>query len=276
MSFNTTNALVNKPIDYNDRVKIYIPKVSDICEDSTSYNASLQMFTRTTRELFVLHRYGDKLAKEYPTMLDLINEDELDVQMGKVLNNDKESEEKMSDIIIKSLSYWTKLPVVDMQIVNGIEDNYGFIKLSNGKIMHIGKEWIIDSKEFTHFSNYIKDIAGYKPPEQGPPEMTSDSVHKSWVNHYTNRMKMNNRKSITLTDKILSLSVETGMYKVDEILDMNIFVFNKVSEMSGLKEAYMVQLQQYISGNFKMNGSVRHWKQNIDKTSYVNSENNKK
>lgn len=108
MTFNPTNLILNKPIEYKDGVEIYAPKIRDIIDDNGMFNTATTMFTLKTRELFVRQREVDALEESFPTMFDLIKDSEMDKTVGVLFSGEKEPR-ALSDIIIDSLCYWTKL-----------------------------------------------------------------------------------------------------------------------------------------------------------------------
>lgn len=267
MTFNPTNLILNKPIEYKDGIEIYAPKIRDIIDDNGMFNTATTMFTLKTRELFVRQREVDALEQSFPTMFDLIKDSEMDETVGALFSGEKEPR-ALSDIIIDSLCYWTKL---ERDSVDEKGEPNGFFKTSKGKIIHVGKEWIIDTQEYERFSNYIKDIVGYKNPDDLAPPITSDNKHQAWLKLYDERMRKQKRKSITWADKVLMRSVETDSFiPFETILDMNIYVFNRMSKIVSDKEAYDVTLKQFTSGNFKMDSkSIIHWKERIKPDSFV-------
>src|SRR5699024_12527171 len=144
MTFNPTNLILNKPIKYKDGVGIYAPKIRDIIDDNDMFNTATTMFTLKTRELFVRQREVDALEESFPTMFDLIKDSEMDKSVGVLFSGEKEPR-ALSDIIIDSLCYWTKL---ERDSVDEKGEPNGFFKTSKGKIIHVGKEWIIDTQEY--------------------------------------------------------------------------------------------------------------------------------
>lgn len=244
-NINPALLLFDEPVPIHNKVNIIIPKVKDVIS-SSEYNVYARLFTLMNRELFVLERNIDALEMRFPTIWEFIWDEEADSTFAQLFGRTPGT--TFTRLVLDGISYWTGLKVDDVD-ENG--ETMGFVKLTNGKLMHVGSEWIIDKEEFINFCNLIRYITAWKEPEVLAPKITSDGKHKRWVNHYKNLKKYENRHSTTWADRILSLSIASGSYiSPKQISDMTIFEFNHISNALIYKEGFDNEVDIFVSPKF--------------------------
>ena len=246
--------LFGEDIDFAYKVKIKVPTVEQVAYDD-KFNTYVKIFTTTTREIFAMSRDVDKLEEQYPTILSMTKDEEMDFVLGKMMG----AEYKGSALIMEALSYWTGLELTG--------DN-GFFLMSNGKIIHIGTEWIIDEEEWNRLRDKIKQILSIKTDRdfEPPKPMNSDTKFHAWQSLLKGRIRKAQNSGISIADKIMILSISMETYiPINEIKKMSIFVFNKLFEGLSKKEAYEMNMQMVISGNFDNDKiSKKHWKETFN------------
>ena len=174
------------------------------------------------------------------------------------------SEFRGSVLIMEALNYWTGLAV---------DGENGFILLSNGKMMHVVSEWIIDSKVFKEFSDMIKLITCFDPESERdmlpPKPMDSDAKYNTWISIYKGRAKRLGRggndliENSGLVNKMMILTISMESYiPIDEIKKMSIFMFNKIFDGLQSKEGYERYWQIQVSPKFASDKKItKHWKE---------------
>lgn len=255
MTNEAIDLIFGKPIDFAYKVQIKNPTVEEIAYNE-KFNTYIKLFTTTTREMFAMSRDVDAIELEFPTILSLAKDQQMDFVLGKMFGVDYRG----SALIMEALAYWTGLP---------LEGDEGFKLLSNGKLLHVGSEWIIDDAEWKRFCDKIAQMMCiHKDTEFEPPRpMNSDTKFKVWSGMLKNKIKHAQNHGVTLADKIMILSISMDSYiPISEIKKMPIFVFNKLFDGIGLKEAYEVNTEMIISGNYdnKKIGKKKHWKETFN------------
>ena len=259
MKINPANLLFNEPIKFDENVYINIPLMEDVSRN-TNFNLYSRLFTTSIRLLFTTLRNVDEIEKKYPTIWDMVKDEEGDILLGRVMG----SEFRGSVLIMEALNYWTGLEV---------DGENGFVLLSNGKMMHVGSEWIIDSKVFKEFSDMIKLITCFDPESERdmlpPKPMDSDAKYNTWISIYKGRAKKLGRggndliENSGLVNKMMILTISMESYiPIDEIKKMSIFMFNKIFDGLQSKEGYERYWQIQVSPKFASDKKItKHWKE---------------
>lgn len=253
--YTSTDLLFGKPVQVSNNVYVKIPTIKDVCHDER-FDRYSSVFTIMTRQIFARSRDVDTLEMKYPSVWNLMWDEQMNVIIGKLFGDGL----KLSDVIIEGLCYWTGLEN---------DDENGFKVLSNNKIVHIGSEWVIDLKEFNRFVGLIKIITNYQKPEDLAPKITSDIVHQKWLNFHDNIQRINKRKAITWADKIIILSVSGNSYiPIEEIEKMTVFHFYQLMNVFGKQDAYHISWDVFRSSKFesKNGSSPKHWKETFKVT----------
>lgn len=252
---NEINLLFGDPYKITEGVYLRIPTISEMLSEK-DFSIFTTVFTIRTREIFTTSRNVDALEKEYPTLFELYSQDETDNQLGRYFGG----YDKVSDVVINALNYWIIFDNLPSDYDKNSED--GFTKLSNGKIIHGASEWIIDRNMFIELSKMIKVITGYKADDElVAPSITSDAQYEAWMNTYKGRLKKAKRNSTTLADKILILSISSEAFiPLREIKEMTVYTFNKLFNGLSAKDSYDKEFLIRVSGNFKSQGNLTHWK----------------
>lgn len=247
--------LFGKPVEYAHNVRIKIPTVEEVANDA-NFNTYVSLFTKRTRELFGMSREVDAIEAKYPTILSMTQDEQMDFVLGKMFG----SEHRGSALIMEALHYWTGLE---------LSGENGFQLLSNGKIIHIGTEWIIDEAEWERFSDTVKTIISFNETRDftPPKPMNSDAKFNAWKGLLNGRLNKLKKSGGDMSDKILILSISSGAYiPIEDIRKMSIYVFNRLLESLSKKEAYEMNMRMLISGNFDSEKIDRgHWTTKIMK-----------
>lgn len=249
IQLNPFDLLFGKEISVKEGVKIRIPVVEEVAY-TQDFGKYTHLFTVTTRELFSSQREVDELEQRFPTVWRMMfgETDEGDFLLGKILG----VETPGSVVVMEAIAYWTGLDVS------------GFRKLGNGKMIHVGADWIITEETFDEISEVIKVIIGFEPSTDFiAPKNMSDSRYKAWMNIYKGRVRANQRNKRTLADKILILSISMESFiPIEEIRKMPYFQFSKLYEGLSEKEAYRHRWDVKISPKFESdNKPTKHWKE---------------
>ena len=248
---NDCDLIFGKPIEFISGVNINIPTVEDVVYFD-NFNIYTSIFTITPREIFTTLRNVDELCEKYPNIWSIAHDEYADMQVGSYFHPEK----TVSMIIMEALSYWTGLK---------LDGDDGFVKMSNGKIVHVGSEWIINFDEYKRFSDVIKKIICWSgiDEEMRAPKITSDVVHKQWLRLYEGKLKERKRRSYTMGDKILILSISTDSYiPIDEIKKMTIYTFNRIFSGLSAKDSSDKSFMLYSSPKFSGDRPPRSWKEN--------------
>lgn len=247
------NLLMGKPIEFDTNVFIKIPTVEDAVREK-NLGLYTMIFTLTTRELFQTLRNLEEMERRYPSIWAIIRDEEADQQIGNFFDETK----TVSAILMEAFSYWTGLK---------LDGDGGFHKHTNGKIVHIDSEWVIDYDTYRAFGDVIKIITDYSPPESLPPKITSDIRYNTWMNLLEGRRRDQSRKAMSWTDKMIILSISTGSYiSPQEISNMSIYHFYRMFNGLNLKEAYETKLAYQLSPKFESDKNpLKHWKEMINR-----------
>lgn len=252
---SVSNFLTGKPIKIAEGIHLRVPSVREIV-DLESYGTHTFMFTVRTREIFSASENVDMLEKKFPTLFEIIQDESANIQLGKYFQSDT-----VSEALIEALDYWI--------IFDNLPNDYdpkgenGFVKLSNGKIIHGQSEWVIDKDEYFRVANIIKEMTCYKPNDDLiAPKITSKSQYEAWMSLYKGKLQKLKRNALTIVDKILILSISTGAFiPVDQILDMTVYTFNKVFSGLSAKESFKTDFLTRLSPNYKVQGQLKHWQE---------------
>ena len=247
------NLLIGEPIQFDTNIQIKVPTVEEAIKEKNIGLYTI-IFTLTTRELFQTLRNIDELENKYPSIWAIIRDDEADQHIGSFFDETK----TVSAILMEAFSYWTGLE---------LGGDGGFHKHTNGKIVHIESEWVIDYETFREFGDVIKVITAYEPPESLPPKITSDLRYNTWINLLNNRRKQQERNALSWTDKIMILSIAGSSFiPVDEIRKMSIYHFYRLFNGLNLKEAYETKLAYHLSPKYESDKNpLKHWKELINR-----------
>lgn len=251
---NPVHLLLKNEIQFDEIVSIRIPTVLEVVE-SDMYGMASYIFNVGSREIFTPYPNVDELEKRYPTVWELIfdEENDGDMALGKMLGIDLPA----STLVMEAFEYWTGL------------DKFGFSKLLNGKIIHQESGWVVDKQKFTKFQEAIRRITNYQPNEDliAPPNMTANRF-RIWIKHREKRIeRIKKQKGGTLADKILILQASFDSYiSIEEIVSMSYFQFEKLYEALQEKESYLRTWEVYISPKFEAdkNQKMKHWSTKIN------------
>lgn len=252
IEYEDIDLLLGKNIRLATNVNLKIPTVSEMVYEK-GFSAYVKLFTASTRELFSLAREVDSLERKYPTIWSMLFEEEGNAILGQMFGFDSGTQ-----AMFDSLSYWTGLDVD------------GFKALGNKKIVHAEGGWIIDEAEFNNLSELIVKITHHRPNTDliapNPPNKTrlSDAQWRVWEITYKNRVATAQRNGATIADKILILSVSFDSYlPIKEIMEMQIYYFNRLYDALSEKDSYQTQLAIYTSQKFESKSGLKHWKELI-------------
>lgn len=248
--------LFDREVEIEKGIKLYIPTVKEAAY-SDRFGISSTLFTIETRDLFAALRDVNELASKFPYIWDIMRDPDWDAQVGVLFG---EEDKALSDLFIEALAYWTRL------------DANNFVKLGNGKIMHVDPDWILGREDLLEFSNIIKTITNYTPPEQSTPDFTSDKAYNMWKSIYEGRRKQQQRRALTWVDRILILSISTPEYmKPSEIAQMSVFDFYQLFSGLSKKDAYDIKMAYQMSSKYKGDEKgVKHWKEQYKVNVYNN------
>ena len=245
---NTLDLLFGKPIRITDKVSLHVPTVETVAYEK-KYSAYTQPFLISTRQMFSSLAEVDQLEEKFPTVWQMIFDEEGDLIVGQIFAGEGASG---TDVIIEGLSFWT-----------GYEKET-FRKLSNKKIINEEADWIIDESIFSILSSSIKKILSYEEDHDViAPKNMSERQLDIWKKTYAGRMRSRQKNASTFADKILILSISMDAYiPLDEIRKMSIYHFNKLYEGLSEKEAYEKQWEVKLSPKFESGGgNLKHWKE---------------
>lgn len=242
----------NEPVQYSEKVNINVPTIYEAVLNP-NYGIYVRLFTISTRLMFGQLRNVDQLEAQFPTVWDMMYDDEADILLGKILGVDYAG----SQLFIESLEFWTGLK-------NDGED--GFVKLSNKKMIHAELDWVIDKAEFVKISKMIQMISCYNPESEAqfiPPRNMSDAKFDTWTALYKGRSRNANRNSSSIADKIGLLAISTDCAILPEQMKtMSVFLFNKLYDGLQSKEAYEKYWQIQISPKFEGDKHPqKHWRE---------------
>lgn len=244
--------LFNRPIKISEKVTFRVPTVEEMCymEDFSLYSNAI---VRSTREMFTPYREErEELSAKYPTIWSMVFD-----EMGESILGKLNGVESGRELVLDAISYWTTLPKEDFEILP-----------NSKKIINKKADWIIDESMFNGIVELIKDLINYKQNDDliAPMNM-SRRQEKIFYDVYRGRVnKLKKQSGRTMADKILILQISMNSYiPIEEIRNMSIYHFNKLSESIDLKEAYETQLQFKLSPKFevKNEGSQKHWKEKV-------------
>lgn len=260
--YKVTDLMVKSEIKVNNGyVTLRVPQVKEII-DNKQFESYVSVFTLVTRQLFAAYREVDELEDAFPTSWHMLWNEQMNVQIGGIYGEGK----KLTDVMLESLSFWSGFPIKELDDKG---DEKGFMILKNQqKILHIGTEWVIDYEEFISISRFIKTVTSWQYPEDDVPQRPmTDGVYASWMNFYKGKQETNKKrkKTDTMANAILALSVSMESYlPIDEIIEMNLFVFYKTIEFLEKKDAYDTQWRVFSLDNIdrsKVPQPKKHWKQ---------------
>lgn len=252
------DVLFEREVEIERDIKLYVPTVMEAAY-SDKFNSSVAVFTIETRDLFASMRNVNELSSQFPFLWDIMRDPEMDKQVGVLFGEENKA---LSDMFIEALAYWTRL------------DTENFVKLGNGKIMHVEPDWVLDREDLLEFSGMIKTITNYTPPEQSTPVFYSDEAYNIWKGLYEGRRKAQQRKSLSWVDKILILSISTPQYmQPSDIAKMSIFEFYQLFNGLSKKDAYEIKMAYQMSSKYKGDDKgVKHWKEQYKVNVYRNKE----
>ncbi|HFI0463188.1 TPA: hypothetical protein ACGO1T_000532 [Streptococcus suis] len=249
-----TGFLTGEGVEIADGIKLRVPKIREIIDDS-SFATRSYIMTFKTREIFSTAENVDALEKKYPTVFEIMKDPQADLALGKYFGK-----ETLSRAVIDAFEYWIYFDEIPEKS-NEADD--GYTLLSNGKIIHGSPEWVIDKDEFYRVANIIKEMTCHKVNDDLiAPTIKSRGQYEAWMSLYKGKLEKMKRNSLTWTDKILILSISTGAYiPIEQILDMTVFTFNKLFQGLSAKESYEKDFLTRLSPNYKVNGSLKHWQE---------------
>ena len=253
IQIDDTRVLFGEPIKITDKVSLRIPKVGDVALN-TNFSQYSRLFCVSTRELFSAMREVDELEKKYPTVFDMMfDDDQTDYALGTMLGSGLPA----SALVMEALEFWTGA------------DRNGFAKLSNGKkFVHEKQDWVIDKAMFEDICEVIKKLLCYEPDiDLIAPEIRSDARFDAWQKTLKGRLRSRSRKGATYADKILILSISMDSYiPIQEIREMSIFHFTKMYNAVHEKEAYERSWAVHISPKFDTSKQkIQHWSEKVSK-----------
>lgn len=249
---NSVHLLLGRDVEFDDVVSIKVPTVKDVA-DNDSFSLNSYIFNVSTRELFSASREVDELEKRYPTVWEMMFDEERggDIALGQVLG----IEHPASALVMECFEHWTGL------------DKHGFQKLLNGKIIHEESGWIVDKVKFVKFCEAIRKITCYEPNEDLiAPKNMSDARFNVWSKILKNRIRaMKRRKGNSLADKILILQASFDSYvPIDKIVSMSFFQFNKLFMALNEKEGYLRNWEIMVSPKFDSSKTkIKHWTETV-------------
>ncbi|UDM72740.1 hypothetical protein [Vagococcus fluvialis] len=252
VDINPVRLLLGESVEFDDIVSIKVPTVREVI-DGKSSSLNSYIFNVSTRELFSASREVDELEKRYPTVWEMMFDEENggDFALGRVLGIDYPA----SALVMECFEYWTGL------------DKLGFKKLLNGKIIHEESGWIVDKMKFKKFCEAIRKITCYEPNEDfiAPKNMT-DARFNAWSKILKHRLKAAQRKKgNSLVDKILILQASFDSYvSIEEIVSMSYFQFNKLFKALNEKEGYLRNWEIMVSPKFDSSKTkLKHWTEKV-------------
>lgn len=249
---NKAEIFLSNKVKFDDVVSVRIPSVREAATDP-NYVTYTYLFSASTRELFSQIREVDALEKRYPTVWEMMfdNEGNGDMLLASLVG----SAFSATALLMESLEYWTGL------------DKHGFSKLLNGKIIHQESGWIVDKDKFLQFSEVIKVIICYvKNDDFIAPKNMSEARFNVWIKTLQGRMRMAMKNGgVTLADKILILQASYDSYiSLDEIQKMTIFQFNKLYQAIQEKEGYLRSWDIFTSPRFDSKANnIKHWTEKV-------------
>lgn len=250
---NSIDLLFEKEVKFDDIVSIKIPTVENVAKDKR-YGTCSYVFNVSTRELFSPLVNVDELENKYPTIWEMIfdEENDGDIVLGRMLG----SEYPASAVLAECFEYWTGL------------DKHRFRKLLNGKMVHEDSEWIVDKEKFQTFREAIRQITCYEQNTDliAPKNMTP-TRHARWLPFYKQEIKKIKRQNKNgIADKILILQASFSSYlKASEVLSMTYFQFLNLSRALSEKEAYLRNWEVNMSPKFEADiNKVKHWSDKIN------------
>lgn len=244
--------LTEKEIRFDDVVSIKIPTVKEVATDKR-YGIRSHIFNVSTRELFSPSKNVDELERQYPTVWEMMfdEENDGDIMLGHLLG----IEHPASALVMECFEYWTGL------------DKTGFRKLLNGKIIHEQSGWIVDKSKFNDFREAISQITCYEPnSEVIAPENMTPTRHARWLPFYKALMQRASRKKGNgMAERIIVLQANFSTYTpASEILQMTYFQFLKLFQVLNEKEAYLRNWEIGISPKFESDiKKVKHWSEKV-------------
>lgn len=256
--------IYGEPIKFDENIYIKVPTLGEVITFE-KYNLYTSIFTITSREIFVTQRNVEELCERYPNIWTIAHDEQADMQVGSLFDKDK----TVSMIIMEALSYWTGLNLESKKNDDGtnVEDSEGFVKMGNGKIVHIDSEWVIDAETFNRFADIIKTINCWTGENAiRAPRIRNDAEYESWMNHYRGQLRASGKNSVTIGDKILILSISANYIPVEEIRNMTIYTFEKMFKGFTSRDVYDKSYQLIVAGRSKTN-NIKHWREEfINKT----------
>lgn len=212
MEVNYDRLILGSDIPINENVTIHIPTIRELADGQISdYMVFTRVFVTTVREQFSgAPSDVDKIEEKFPTFWDMMFDEEMNQVVGQMMFG--EGIDLMS-VAVHGLAYWTKTDVE------------GFRPLSNHKIVNEKLNWIIDSKEYEQFCNYIRMITLSEPNEDliAPKGISSKPRQcQVWLQLYKGRIRSLQQKGKSLGDKILLLQALAPSY----------FSFRQIGELT--------------------------------------------
>lgn len=252
VEINPVHLLLGERVTFDDIVSIRVPTVREVVENNNFYLNSY-IFNVSTRELFSSLRKVDELEKQYPTVWEMMfdEENDGDYALGHMLGIDYAA----SALVMECFEHWTGL------------NKQGFDKQLNGKMIHAESGWIVDKVKFVKFCEAIRRITCYEPNEDfiAPKNMT-DARFNAWSKILKNRIRVAQRKKGNSTaDKILILQSSFSSYvPIEEIVSMSYFQFNKLYKALNEKEGYLRNWEIMVSPKFDSSKTkIKHWTEKV-------------
>lgn len=249
---NVLDLLLRESVAFDDIVNVKNPTVREVVSgDSFSLNSYI--FNVSTRALFSHLREVDELEKRYPTVWDMMfdEENDGDIILGQMIGINYPA----SALVMECFEHWTGL------------NRQGFRKLLNGKMIHEESGWIVDKQKFIKFCELIQKITCYEPNDDFiAPKNMSDARYNAWIKILKNRLRASQRKKGNkLADKILILQASYDAYvPIEEIVEMRFFHFNKLFRTLGEKEGYLRNWEIMVSPKFDSSKTkLKHWTEKV-------------
>lgn len=249
---NKRGLIFKKKVELNEFVSIRQPTV-EMAALEDKYVVYSQYLCISTRELFSSNaREVDHLENKFPTMWEMIFDDEMNVAIGQMFGFNSADE-----LFRKAVAFWTDTNYEDYDILK-----------NSKKYIHKELGWTITRESFDEISGAIKFLTGYVPNEDllAPKGISTSSNRKIeiWERTYKGRIKSASKHSSTIDDKVIILQA-INAYGIDEIKNMSIYHFNKLYEALNEKEAYEIQWDVYVSAKFmpakgSSQSQPKHWK----------------